>query len=315
MTVSKQLDPRPLPAGDVRAPEACGSSYAELMPRQIGPYRILGELGTGGMATVYLGEDAAGTRYAIKVPLHLQTRDEASVKPLPPLPLALHDAISLAGAHQKRNAALALSAVQALPLPHHPQVYAALRRESVQRAGLAHTLWPGRLERLWPPAQGAPDSATVAARLRTALPAGCEIWLDAAHNPEGAAALSQFLDETRGERPLSILLGVVAGKDAAAMCQPLRAAGQVILTRPPSPRGLDSAQLLPIVSPFLTRPAQLADDFSEALRLAIAQTEPSGLLMIYGSLFLIGAIRSLWHAEPMDPLWVQDPMAVKPSMR
>ncbi|MFD0885503.1 serine/threonine protein kinase [Streptosporangium algeriense] len=36
-------------------------------PRQIGPYRIMGRLGTGGMGVVYAGLDPAGTRVAVKL--------------------------------------------------------------------------------------------------------------------------------------------------------------------------------------------------------------------------------------------------------
>lgn len=50
------------------------------VPAQIGPYRILSELGAGGMAVVYLAEDKSGNRYAIKLPLHVKASDESSVK-------------------------------------------------------------------------------------------------------------------------------------------------------------------------------------------------------------------------------------------
>jgi serine/threonine protein kinase len=36
-------------------------------PQHIGPYRLLGRLGHGGMGTVYLGEDASGQHVAVKV--------------------------------------------------------------------------------------------------------------------------------------------------------------------------------------------------------------------------------------------------------
>ncbi|MFG2247275.1 serine/threonine-protein kinase [Spirillospora sp. NPDC048823] len=36
-------------------------------PEELGPYRLVGRLGRGGMGTVYLGEDRAGRRVAVKV--------------------------------------------------------------------------------------------------------------------------------------------------------------------------------------------------------------------------------------------------------
>ncbi|MEU7895694.1 hypothetical protein AB0B45_22920 [Nonomuraea sp. NPDC049152] len=40
-------------------------------PRQIGAFRLSGVLGRGGQGSVYLGEDAAGVKVAVKV-LHTQ---------------------------------------------------------------------------------------------------------------------------------------------------------------------------------------------------------------------------------------------------
>ena len=241
----------------------------------------------------------------VAAPLWLyEPRGEAGVTKLAELPESLVPALPLVGAHQKRNAALALFGVLSLKLARQPELHAALRRPDVQRAGLSATRWPGRLERIWP-AEDSTQAAAIATRLETPLPAGCEVWLDAAHNPEGAEVLARFIADSRGDRALTVLFGVVAGKDAAAMVAPLAHAQQVILTRPPSPRGLDPAQLLPI----LQRPAEVIADWQPALDRAIAATRPGGILLIYGSLFLIGALRSLWFGEAMDPLWLQDPAA------
>jgi dihydrofolate synthase/folylpolyglutamate synthase len=215
---------------------------------------------------------------------------------LPPLPTELGRHVPLPGAHQLRNAALALGAVERLSGPLRP----FLRRADVQAAGLGRTRWPGRLERITPralpPGLGADDVR------------GREIWLDAAHNPEGVAALSEWLDGAMANRPLCVLFGVVAGKDTSGMTAPLLRAEAAVLTLPPSPRALALAALKEQLRPALGRTSLAAvDDWREALARALRRTPEGGLLLIYGSIFLIAAVRGLLLDEAADPFGVQDP--------
>lgn len=44
-------------------------------PKRVGPYRIIGRLGSGGMGTVHAGLDPAGLRVAVKVIHPAQAED------------------------------------------------------------------------------------------------------------------------------------------------------------------------------------------------------------------------------------------------
>jgi dihydrofolate synthase/folylpolyglutamate synthase len=104
----------------------------------------------------------------------------------------------LFGRHQFDNAGLAIATLRALD---------AFRIEpSVFEAGIVNAEWPARMQRL---SSGA---------LVDQGPPGCEIWLDGGHNAEGgrvaAAALGDL--EERVSRPLVIIVGMMANKDAHA---------------------------------------------------------------------------------------------------
>jgi dihydrofolate synthase/folylpolyglutamate synthase len=104
----------------------------------------------------------------------------------------------LFGRHQFDNAGLAIATLRAQD---------AFRIEPAAfEAGIVHAEWPARMQRL------------ASGRLLDQAPQGCEIWLDGGHNSEGgrvaAAALGDL--EERVSRPLVVIVGMMANKDARA---------------------------------------------------------------------------------------------------
>ncbi|MCX7634894.1 MAG: bifunctional folylpolyglutamate synthase/dihydrofolate synthase, partial [Syntrophales bacterium] len=97
---------------------------------------------------------------------------------------------ALRGAHQVRNAALAVGAAEMLVREGFP-----IREEAVRR-GLEAVRWPGRLEVV------ARDPLVV---------------LDGAHNPAGMATLRRALRECFTFRRLLVVFGALQDKDAGAM--------------------------------------------------------------------------------------------------
>jgi dihydrofolate synthase/folylpolyglutamate synthase len=107
----------------------------------------------------------------------------------------------LAGAHQAGNAALAVAMLR-----HQQAVEIGV---PALCAAMGKAEWPARLQRLGP------------GPLHDLLPAGSELWLDGAHNPAAARAVADFFRGrvVRG-RPLHVVLGVLANKDAAGILKP-----------------------------------------------------------------------------------------------
>lgn len=178
--------------------------------------------------------------------------------------------LALAGAHQRRNAALARRALELMGVG-----------EGAIAAGLGGVKWPGRMERL---------SETV--------------LVDAAHNEQGARALAAAWPGGDGERDggWTLVIGVVADKDARAIVEPLVGkAKRVIVTAPPSPRALPPEELARLVPG-----AVVAKDLEAALAMASAAGEK---VVVAGSIFLVGEARRLVLGEAADEVAAQDPAA------
>ena len=174
-------------------------------------------------------------------PLLLEGRDWRQDPTLVPL---------LPGAHQIRNANLAwqmLAAQDRLPVP----------RDAFKHA-IACATWPARFQRF---ADGP-------------LTQGVETWLDGAHNPDAATALAAVLAQ-RG--PMHLILGILAGKDAAAIITAL------------APHAL-SLTFVPIPDHETHAPADLAQRFNgrAASSLGEALAPLPAPRLIAGSLYLAG---------------------------
>lgn len=126
--------------------------------------------------------------------------------------------IPLHGEHQAANAAQALAAVEAFAGGGRE----GLDPEAVQ-AAFARVTSPGRLE---------------------ALRRGPVVLVDAAHNPAGAAALANALDEEFAGTNLVAVLAVLADKDAVGILEALEpVVDAAVVTTNSSPRCLPVADL------------------------------------------------------------------------
>ena len=172
--------------------------------------------------------------------------------------------LPLLGAHQLRNAAVALEAVTALRARGWRIPDAAVR------AGLAQVRWPARFELL----RRAP-------------------WfvLDGGHNPQCAQTVADNLARYFPGRRITLLVGVLADKDYPAMLAALDGqAAAYIAATPLSPRALPAAELGDYLKRF-GKPVTVCADPAQAAELALAHAAPEDVICAVGSLYMAGAIR------------------------
>jgi len=173
----------------------------------------------------------------------------------------------LAGAHQIDNAGVAIAAALELDLP-----------EAAIAEGLKSVRWPARLQRI---SSGPYGEAARAAE--------AELWLDGGHNPHAAKALAAFLAErqARAPRPLALICGMLANKDAGGFFAALKDSHATIFTV-----GFDGAAADPAALAAVARghglAATPAGSVDEALRLALRLG--AGRVAICGSLYLAGEV-------------------------
>jgi dihydrofolate synthase/folylpolyglutamate synthase len=174
-----------------------------------------------------------------------------------PCPRGQVATLSLLGAHQRQNAALAVHAAAELGLPS----------DSIA-TGLAGAVWPGRLEWL----AGTPP-----------------VLLDGAHNPDGARALAAALtDLTPGTR-YALVFGCARDKDAVGLLKPLiKNAGNTWTVAAREPRAADAHGLAATIGRLGGR-AEPADSVKNGL--AAARASGAELVVVAGSLRVVAEAR------------------------
>lgn len=161
----------------------------------------------------------------------------------------------LAGAHQRQNLATALAMLRTLDENHliNPGDY----------GGLAHTNWPGRLQKL---ANG---------------------WVvDVAHNRPGLQALQHFLSSHKKEvGPIRLVYGAAADKDVASCLPYLPEATQRYVVggfyRSLEPKALKALLTEPVTGCF--------DTITQALE-SLEKAPFEGTTLVTGSVFLAGEV-------------------------
>lgn len=176
--------------------------------------------------------------------------------------------LALRGRHQLTNAATAIALAELLRTRGFEQI----TRESIIE-GISTAEHPGRLE------------------LVAAAP---PLLLDGAHNPAGARALKDFLDEFVPQ-PVTMIFGAMRDKDLTEIATALfPAAENLILTPINNPRAA-APDALRAFAPASFDPAKifLARAASDALRRARAITPRGGTICVTGSLYLVSQVKSL----------------------
>lgn len=165
--------------------------------------------------------------------------------------------LGLRGAHQRRNAALALAALHALP--HF------LCSAEEEARGLAQVQWPGRFEEIAP-----------------------GVIMDGAHNPPAIRVLADCWREAFGARRARCIYAGSADKDLDEVLRLLSPiVGEWILPPVQSPRILPPADMAEKVRRASAAPLALPGSLAEALGNMAAST------LICGSFFLIGEAKAL----------------------
>ena len=174
---------------------------------------------------------------------------------------------ALTGPHQIDNAGLAVAVALELDLP-----------EAAIAGGLKAVRWPARMQRL-----------TAGPHVEAARAADAELWLDGGHNPHAGAALAAALAERQAKapRPLALIVGMLANKDAGGFFAALEGSDAAVFTVPFDGAAAEPEALAAVARGHglgATGCASVGEALSRALRLG------AGRVVICGSLYLAGEV-------------------------
>lgn len=182
---------------------------------------------------------------------------------------------SLFGGYQFANAGLAVAA--ALTFDRK------LDDDELAR-GISSTVWPARMQRL----TAGPLAALARAR-------GADLWLDGGHNPHAGRALAEAATRLvdRDPRPLTLVVGMFARKDAEGFFRPFaEMRPRVIVTPFDSPIAASPEELLTAAT-RAGLDAETAANVSDAVARALEVDGPPPHVLICGGLHFAGEVLAM----------------------
>jgi dihydrofolate synthase/folylpolyglutamate synthase len=179
--------------------------------------------------------------------------------------------INMLGRYQIDNACLALAAIECL------RSAGVSVNEAAARCGLEKARWEGRLELV----ARKPD-----------------IYLDGAHNPASAHKLAETVREMKpAYRRIVLIIGILGDKDYQGIIAALvPLADHVIVTKPRYSRAMDVRVLASEIRK-LNGSIEAAETVDEAIAMVRHKASSDDLVLITGSLYVVGDARAVFHPE------------------
>jgi len=231
------------------------------------------------LGEIAVGLQVRGVNAASYIPVHHQPEDYTRNR----YPLAVMGELigidsPLAGAHQQRNLALAIATAVELRNNHGYNITPV----DIQ-AGIRDTVWPARLE------------------LIAGNGGRAGVLLDVGHNPAGAWALRAAVSHFDQGQPLTLVFGCLQDKPIAELAQILFPLfGRVVVTPVDSPRSASVEEL--VAAARLTgSEVEVAEDAMSAVEQALHLTPTHGLVVVTGSVFLVGQVRPMLLTSAQVP--------------
>ncbi|MCH2132678.1 MAG: bifunctional folylpolyglutamate synthase/dihydrofolate synthase [Phycisphaerales bacterium] len=175
----------------------------------------------------------------------------------------MHLPVPLPGAHQANNCALALAAVDAISGDSNTV------DESIIYQGLAETVIPGRMERIW-------DKPAIIA--------------DGAHNPAALECLMRTIGAHVPNDSMICVFGCCQDKDVDGLLDKVALGGdKIIFTKASNqPRAIEPEELVRRFAERHNRVCQAEGKLSSALEIAAQAASRDDLICVTGSFFLVG---------------------------
>ncbi|MCM8781773.1 MAG: bifunctional folylpolyglutamate synthase/dihydrofolate synthase [Candidatus Omnitrophica bacterium] len=168
--------------------------------------------------------------------------------------------VGLLGEHQFMNATTAIGLIESL------RFYDIIINEKAIRDGLKNVHWPGRLQII----QHNPY-----------------IVLDGAQNSSSAKVLKEAIKKFFHYDRLILVLGISKDKDIKGICDELGPiSDEIILTKANLPRAEEPS----VIKTYLQKEPQVTSSVEEAMYVAQELAAPADLILVTGSLFVVGEV-------------------------
>lgn len=178
-----------------------------------------------------------------------------------------HIDLALLGQHQLLNCAAAICAVEQLIEKGAKNV----RKDTIE-AALSKVKWPGRLE---------------------VMSKEPFIVIDGAHNIDGITKLMISVEKYFKHKKLILILGILADKQVHAMVEKIAPmADKIITVSPHNSRAESSEKLKDIILNYNSN-CENIEDYEEALKTAVSYYSEGDLILVSGSLYMIGDMRKI----------------------